>query len=65
MWDIPEGMNPTQGMEMLQKKVELLGGRSLGPWTIECETLQSTPALSEEYNPSLPPSTHTHPPLPL
>ncbi len=47
MWDLPEGMNPTQGMEMMQKKLELLGGRSLGPWAIECETLQSTPALSK------------------
>lgn len=46
MWDPPEGYNPTQAMDTLQKKVELLSGRSLGAWSIDCETLQSTPALS-------------------
>ena len=47
MWDPPEGYNPTQGLELLQKKVELLGGNSLGSWCIECETLQSTQTLSK------------------
>ena len=48
MWDPPEGCNPTQALDLLQKKVELLGGKDLGTWTIDCETLQSTQALSKE-----------------
>ena len=47
MWDPPEGFNATRGLELLQRKVELLGGKSLGPWSVECETLQSTQTLSE------------------
>ena len=46
-WKPPEGLNPTQGLEFLQSKIETLGGKSLGTWTIDCETLQSTPSLSE------------------
>ena len=47
LWDYPEGMTAAQGLELLQRKVEILGGKSLGPWSVECETLQSTQTLSE------------------
>ena len=40
-------MNAAQGLDLLQRKVDILGGKSLGPWTVDCETLQSTQTLSE------------------
>ena len=47
LWDPPEGLNPTQALEYLQKRLDILGGKALGTWSIDCETLQSTPQLSE------------------
>jgi hypothetical protein len=46
LWDPPESFNPTQAVEFLQKRLDTLGGRHLGTWTIDCETLQSTQILS-------------------
>lgn len=45
VWKPPEGLNPSQALDLLQKRLEKLGGKSLGTWTVDCETLQSTPAL--------------------
>ena len=47
MWSdqADSSLNPTQKMEVLQKKVEMLGGTARGNWALDCETLQSTPSL--------------------
>jgi len=47
MWEPPEGYNPPQALDLLQRKVDLLGGKRLGDWNMECETLQSTQTFSE------------------
>ncbi|XP_064399969.1 mediator of RNA polymerase II transcription subunit 20-like [Halichondria panicea] len=44
-WKPSEGRNPTQRLELLQSRIETLGGKSLGTWIVDCETLQSSPAL--------------------
>ena len=48
LWPPLEGYNPTQAVELLQKKVELLGGKNMGSWSVECETLQSTQTFSKD-----------------
>lgn len=45
VWKPPEGLNPSQALDLLQKRLEKLGGKSLGTWTVDCETLQSAPTL--------------------
>ena len=46
VWKPPEGLNPSQALDLLQKRLEKLGGKSLGTWTVDCETLQSAPTMS-------------------
>lgn len=49
LWDPPEGLSIGQALEnFLQKRLEILGGRGQGAWSIDCETLQSVPNLASE-----------------
>lgn len=49
LWEPPEGMSIGQALEsFLQKRLEILGGRSQGTWSVDCETLQSVPNLTGE-----------------
>ena len=42
-------MSIGQALEsFLQKRLEILGGRSQGTWSVDCETLQSVPNLTGE-----------------
>jgi len=50
VWKPPEGLNPSQALDLLQKRLEKLGGLSLGTWTVDCETLLSTPSLGTDIS---------------
>lgn len=47
LWEPSEGLNPGQALEFMQKRLEMLGGRCQGAWSVDCETLQSTPSLGK------------------
>ncbi|KAI6659174.1 Mediator of RNA polymerase II transcription subunit 20 [Oopsacas minuta] len=40
-WESPEGMSPGHANEKLQKKIEILGGKILGKWDVDCEVYSS------------------------
>jgi mediator of RNA polymerase II transcription subunit 20 len=45
---VPEGKNGTQTMEMLQKRVENLGGVKVGTFCVECESYYSVPNINPQ-----------------
>ena len=46
IWEPPEGLSIGQALEnFLQKRLEILGGRGKGAWSVDCETIQSVPNL--------------------
>lgn len=46
LWDHQEGYSTPQAMEVLLKRLESLGSRSVGTWSIDCETLYPTATTS-------------------
>ena len=50
IWEPPEGLSIGQALEnFLQKRLEILGGRGQGAWSVDCETIQSVPNLVCEF----------------
>ena len=47
LWDYPEGLNPSQALDLMQKRLEILGSTALGQWVVDCEVMQSTSAVGE------------------
>ena len=49
MWEPPDGLSIGQALEsFLQKRLDILGGRGQGAWSVDCDTLQSVPNLAGE-----------------
>ncbi|XP_070559218.1 mediator of RNA polymerase II transcription subunit 20-like [Ptychodera flava] len=45
-WPVPENKNEQQVVEMVTKRVELLGAVKVGTFCVDCETYQSSTAVS-------------------
>lgn len=50
LWDYYEGLNASQALETLQRRLEILGGTQHSQWAIDCEMLQSTASLCKWYD---------------
>ena len=51
LWEPPEGLSVSQALDnFLQKRVEILGGRGQGAWSVDCEALQSVPNLASKQS---------------
>ena len=40
-WPIPAGKSPTQGAELLHKRIKALGAVESGTFAVDCDTYQS------------------------
>ena len=47
LWGYPEGLNPSQALDLMQKRLEILGSTALGQWVVDCEVMQSTTSVGK------------------